>query len=170
VKLEKSHEIAATLPQVLAAITSEGYNLAIARLREEVAEASYHELERTAERVRYEVRSREYKRNKLGMLDRTETAAAVISSEADLRAGWVEWRFRSEDGGGRIQLSGRYRLAARDDRTAIQSEVTIEVKIPLLGGTIAKMIAGSMEKSAGLEMKLLEEHASGAQAPSLTAR
>ena len=159
-KVEKLHELVLPLPRVLAAITSEGYNLAIAKLREEVAECSYHELERSAERVRFEVRSQEYKRNKLGKLDRSQLAAAVVESECDLRAGKIEWRFRSEDGGGRIQLSGRYQLAARGpDRTTVQTEVTIEVKIPLLGGTIAKMIAGSMEKSARQEIALLEEHA-----------
>jgi hypothetical protein len=159
-KLERFHEIGAPLPKVLAAITSEGYNLAIARLREEVAEASYRELERSAQRVRYEVTNREYARNKLGKLDRARTAAAVIESEADLEAGRIEWRYRTEEGGGRIQLAGRYQLGARgSDRTSVQSEITIEVKIPLLGGAIAKMIAGSVEKSARREMELLEEHA-----------
>jgi hypothetical protein len=159
-KLEKIHEIAVPVEKVLAAITSAAYNLAIARLRDEVKEASFHELERSAERARYEVRSQEYKRNKLGKLDRTETANAVVASECDLKAGRVEWRFRSEDGGGRIQLAGRYLLSARGpERTTVQSEVTIEVKIPLLGGTIAKLIAGSMEKTAAEEIKLLEEHA-----------
>ncbi len=159
-KLERFHEVAAPLPKVLAAITSEAYNLAIAKLREEVAEASYRELERSTARVRYEVTSREYARNKLGKLDRSRTAAAVIASEADLEASRVEWRYRTEEGGGRIQLAGRYQLSARGgERTQVQSELTIEVKIPLLGGAIAKMIAGSVEKSARREMELLEEHA-----------
>lgn len=159
-KLERFHEIGAPLPQVLAAITSEGYNLAVAKLREEVAESTFHELERSAERARYEVRSREYTRNKLGKLDRSATAAAVIASEADLTAARIEWRYRTEESGGRIQLAGRYQLGARgSDRTSVQSEVTIEVKIPLLGGAIAKMIAGGVERSARREMELLEEHA-----------
>ncbi len=165
-KVTHTFEVPCPLEPVASAICSEGFQLESDRAREGVVSSSYAVVERGEGLLVFEVRSVEYKRTKLGGLDRSATTTATTRFRWSAGARALEWSYHGE-GGGRMKLGGSYRLAPSSAGTRVSCETTIEVDIPLLGGQIAKYISRQLEQSWPQLDALLTRHAraAGAAAP-----
>jgi hypothetical protein len=59
----------------------------------------------------------------------------------------------------RIKLSGRYLILPVGQETKMESVVDLEVKIPIIGGGIAKFVLKEVESSVRSALPILERHA-----------
>ncbi len=105
----------------------------------------------------FELRAKEHKRKKTGGLDKGTTIETVTKCRWDVKARQQTWDYFGQDA--RMKLSGIYKVEPLgEEKTRFTHEVTIEVKIPLIGKQIAKMIAREFERPDDRYPKLMERY------------
>lgn len=134
--------------RVVEVLCSEAFQLSLERKREGVSGTEYVVVERSDARLVFELRSREYKRTMTGGFDRSGTVSSTTRNTYDAAARTLRWTYSSANSE-RIVLEGTYRFApdGGGGGTRVVHDITIEARIPLVGGRIAKYIAGEMERS-----------------------
>jgi hypothetical protein len=165
-KVLRSFTIPASLEDAAATLCSESFNLERERMREEVVSTSFHLLEESAELRVFEVRSVEYRRTKLGSIDRSGTCESKTQNRWDGRAHMLSWVYSGGAAPTRMAISGVYRLTpdGRSEATRVEHDVSIEVKVALIGGQISKLAAREFEQTAPRYEQLLVRHAVGRRA------
>jgi hypothetical protein len=164
--LRRESRFAAPPETVGAIFCSEALQLPAEREREGVAETSFVVTESTEECLVFELRSREYKRTLTGGLDRSATIASRTRNVWDRGAGTIRWSYESGNSE-RVTIEGVYRLVPdgpNGGATRMAQEISVDVRIPLVGARVAKYILGEMEKSMAqqdrrIETLLAERHA-----------
>lgn len=160
-QLRRETRFAAPPDRVAAVLCSEELHLTLERAREGVAETAFVVVAApggpaAAGRTVFELRGREYRRTLTGGIDRRETVASVTRNEYDAAVGTLRWSYQSGNSE-RIAISGTYRLLPDGDGTRLVHDVTVDVRMPLVGGRVAKYIAGEMEKSLSVQDRLMEK-------------
>lgn len=130
--------------KVVEVLCDPDFNVAREKLRDGVISSEFHLLREAENETLFELRSTEYKRKKTGGLDRSAQVQTVTECRYDPRGRRLSWQYRGE-GGKMIQLGGVYFVEAKGDQTRFTHEVSIEVKIPIIGKQIAKLIAKEFE-------------------------
>lgn len=134
-------------PQLVAEVlNSEAFNIASERMRDEFVSTEYIVHERREDRLVYELRTVEYKRSKTGALLRDTTFTSSNISTWDPAARTLRWVYRGQLGE-RADFSGIFRLHEHGAGTRLVHEISVEVRIPLLGGTVARAVCRAFEKS-----------------------
>ena len=151
--------IPASLEDASAAICSEAFNVEREKMRDEVVSTSYHLVEESPEHRVFEMRSVEYKRTKLGGIDRSGTCESKTQNRWDGRARSLSWVYSGGAAPARMAVSGVYRLTSSGESTSVEHDVSIEVKVALIGGQISKLAAHEFEKTAPRYEQLLGRHA-----------
>lgn len=159
--LLESFEVDAHVDRVALALCSEAFNLAAEKEREEVVATRYVVLEQNDAGLQFEVRSTEYKRTKTGRLDKSGTVQSMIHNRYRARDMTLAWDYKGV-GSRWVTISGVYRLTPDGGRTRVVHDITIDVHIPLIGGKIARYIAGEFKTAAGRFERLLKLHTSDA--------
>jgi len=158
VKIVRTLELDASPARALEVLCEEGYNVERERSREEVVSTRFALVRRSEEETVFELRSVEYRRGKLGALDRSGTCESLTTSRSRPREGTLTWSYSGGSMGSRATLGGVYRLTPRGPAGArLVHEITIEVHVPLIGGQIAKVAGREFEKACpGFEAILLK--------------
>jgi hypothetical protein len=130
--------------KVLSAVTSEEFQIAQRKTDAAVVEAEYREVRRTDQELLFEVHSVEYERGMTG-LDKKKTVKSVMSSKWDLTKLTGTWTYTNE-ATDRFKLGGTDRLERAGDGTRAAYEISVEVKIPLMGKKIEGLIAKEIAK------------------------
>ncbi len=115
------------------AFSSEAYNQAEGNSREDVVSASFHLQQETEAEVRYEVRYVEYRRTKLGTVDRSGTTPAHTENRYDKAGHALHWVYKGGAAVDRLSVSGVYRLQPEGEGTRVVHEACIAFRVPLLG-------------------------------------
>jgi hypothetical protein len=158
-KIVRKIPLEAPLDKALEALSCEGYNLEREKGRPEVVSTEFHVLEKTAERIVFELRTTEYKRTMTGAIDKGGTAKSVTRSTWNARDRTLTWVYEGGAAPLKMALSGIYRFEAQGDRTTLTHEITVEVKVPLIGEKIAKIAGREFEKSADGYEPILKRYA-----------
>jgi len=161
-KLTREFDVAAPRERVATALCSESFQLEVERARVEVVSTAYHVTERSESSLCFEIRSVEYKRTKLGGIDRSGTLDAVTRCRWSAKDHALSWEYAG-GAGERVKLSGVYRLHAGEVEgpTNVTYEMNIDVRIPLIGGQIAKLIAREFENTWPRYQAILRRHTAG---------
>jgi len=114
------------------------------KLDDAVVDSKFVEIKRDDDRLVFELRSTEYERGMTG-LNKKKTVQSVTRAEWDLRARKSTWTYSSPSYK-LFTLSGAHRIEAAGDKARLVSDFTVEVKMPLVGGKIEKMIVDGMGK------------------------
>jgi carbon monoxide dehydrogenase subunit G len=157
-KLVKSFSVDAPPERVAQALCSEAFNVAAETDREEVVSARVVAIQELPESRVFEVRSTEYKRTRLGRIDRSGTVESVTRHTYDPRVMTLSWDYRGA-GSRWVTVAGVYRLSPSADGTRVVHDITIDVHVPLLGEKIAKLIAREFDEAAGRFERLLRRYA-----------
>jgi hypothetical protein len=142
--------------EVAGALCDEAYAVAADALREGVVRSRFEIVEKADDRSVFRVHSTEYKRKMTGGLDRNATVETVTDHCWSARDRTLTWVYHGE-GGDRFHLRGVYRLAPAGPGTRLTHEVTVEVRIPLIGGQIEKHVIAAFEKPDPRYTRLMEE-------------
>lgn len=136
------------------------FNVDREKLRDGVISSEFELVEQGEREMRFDLRTKEYKRKKTGGIDRSGTFESVTHCRWDPKARQLGWDYHG-DGGDMVVLSGVYRLEpVSEEKTRFAHDVTIEVKIPLLGKQIAKQIARQFQREDDRYPKLWERYLS----------
>jgi hypothetical protein len=158
IELKRNFTIPATVDRVARALCSEAYSIEGAEMREEVVSATHRVISEDEGRVEYEVAYVEYARTKTGGINRGETVSSRTRSVLDRQTWTLSWTYTTE-ASERFRLDGLYRLTPQGEATHVDYRVTIDVRVPLIGNRIAKMVAKGYEESLPTLQARLTKHA-----------
>ncbi|MBU0551097.1 DUF2505 domain-containing protein [Myxococcota bacterium] len=158
VTLKLSDRIPAPLEVVAEALCGRAYNEAIQRAREDNVSVTYIDLGDGPPR-RYEVRLVSYKRKLTGAVDRGATEGSTIHYSYDPQRSALDWRYARQDGDPRVNISGVTRLVAEGGATRVDREVYIDLRLPVIGAGIAKLIVQGFRRGLKRNQATLKEMA-----------
>jgi len=133
-------------PDVVArVICGERYNVENQVSREDVVDARYESIEEGEDRARFDVHVTSYKRTKTGGIDKNATQRSTTEYRWEGRTSALHWKHIDEEGD-RVNVGGVTRLRPEGSGTRIDREVTIDIRIPVIGRGIAKIVEREFKK------------------------
>ena len=138
--------IPAPIERVTALLCSERYCLATQRAREDNVDASYEALDATDVETLFDVHVTSYGHKKTGKLDRSRTEKSVTHYRYDKATRILHWQHEGEHGS-RVNVHGETKLASEGSRTRIDRVVTIDIRVPLIGRAITRLVEAGFRKS-----------------------
>jgi hypothetical protein len=137
--------VPATVDRVADLLTSETYNMRMQTDREDVTDAKYAVQEDSDSTCRYRMDVVHYKRTKTGKLDKSVLENSTTHYTYDRRANRLDWRYEGPEGK-RVDVHGVTLLTPQGDGTRVQREVEIQIKIPVVGRGLAKIVEGKFRE------------------------
>ena len=128
-------------PDALVTVLTDEAFLIARHTGETAASATVPERRRDGDRLTIGVEADEYARTLTGV-DRSRTERARITYTWDVRRRSCAWRWRGAQGA-RVGIEGTMRVrppAGGGGGSEIESEFTVEVRLPLIGGAIERRI------------------------------
>ena len=108
-------------------------------------EASVEEKSRTDDRLAFDVHTLDYARGITGV-DRSKTEKNRSAYEWDLKAKRATWTYHGSQGK-MVRVWGGIRIEPEGDGSKLVNDFNVEVKIPLMGGKIEKLVLKEVSKS-----------------------
>jgi hypothetical protein len=128
----------------------------IARQKSQGAlEVNVKEVSRTDDRFVFEVHAKEYARGLTGV-DKSKTEINVSKYDWDLKAKRGTWT-HSTSQGERVKVWGSVQIQPDGDNAKIVNDFNIEIKIPLVGGKLEKMVMKEVAKGWANYEKVIRE-------------
>ena len=148
--------VSAPLDSVAAVLCSEEYNIEMQQSREDVVSVEYTTTEDSSETLEFELRFVLYRRTKTGGIDRSgkTNTRTVYRYNRSTHVLWWQQRGEEEE---RVEISGETTLFPDGKGTRIERDVTIDVRIPVIGRGLKKLIEREFKKGFGrVEQKVKE--------------
>jgi hypothetical protein len=141
---EKTFRFEVSPDKLLEVLIDEEYQ--VARQKSQGAlEVNVKEISRTDERFVFEVHAKEYARGITGV-DKSKTEINVSTYDWDLKAKRGTWK-HSTSQGERVKVWGSVQVQADGENSKLVNDFNLEIKIPLVGGKIEKMVMKEVAKS-----------------------
>lgn len=134
------------IEEVAELLCSDRYAQETQRVREDILDVRHQVLSDTDDEKTYQVCCTTYRRTKMGTLDKKSREESEVHFRFDKKAHVLHWRREGEQGK-RVIANGVTRLTPKDGGTQIDREVTLQIKIPLIGGTIQKVVEREFRKA-----------------------
>jgi hypothetical protein len=109
------------------------------------AGATVREVSRDAVRLVQELHSDDYARTRVGGIDRSRIEPSTTRYEWDLAARECRWTWRGPQDA-RVGLRGRIAVRAAGAGSELETEFEVDVRIPLIGGVVERIIAAEIEE------------------------
>ena len=156
-RIEHSRDYPVPADELLRAVTAPEYQV-LRETSQGAIKASVRELSRTDARLVYEVDITNYARGMTGV-DKSKTERAVATYTWDLEAGRGDWTYKTVHGD-RVKIWGTLRVLEAGAGSRLTSEINLDVKIPLMGRRIEKMIAAGINEGRPTFDKTLQDFVS----------
>jgi len=156
-QVTQSFRVPHPLERVEAVLNDTDYLVEREKLREGVISSRYELIQEREHEIIFELRTTEYKRKMTGGLDRSGTVETITKCRSDVTHHTSSWDYHGE-AGKVMTLKGVYRLTANGDETQLIHDVTVEVKIPLIGKRIAKSIIENFDKPNPSYQELMDRY------------
>jgi len=139
VTITHTMNVPASVDQVADLLTNEPYNMRMQNDREDVTRASYAVDSDDDAQRRYRMNVTHYKRTKTGKLDKSVLENSTTHYRYDKRSHVLYWRHEGSEGK-RVDVHGETRLTPEGNGTRVHREVEIQIKIPVVGRGLAKIV------------------------------
>ncbi len=143
--IEHVSTVAAPRDVVARTIIGEAYNIENQTSREDVIEARYEVVEGGDDRLRFDVHVVSYARNKTGGIDRSRQERSRTEYRWDGATHTLRWTHVGEHGD-RVDVGGVTRLVDEGERTRVERTVHIDIRIPVIGRGIARIVEREFRK------------------------
>lgn len=124
-------------------VTSADFHVARSALLEHPS-SQVERYQRTDDRVTFEVHCVEYAKGLRGV-DESKTERTVTSYDFDLKSMRGEWEYHGPQGK-RTHIWGDMTVSVEGERARLTQRFNVEMKIPLVGGQIEKLVMKSVDK------------------------
>ena len=152
---EKIFRFEAPPDKLLEVLIDEEYQ--IARQKSQGAlEVNVKEVSRSDDRFVFEVHAKEYARGLTGV-DKSKTEINVSTYDWDLKAKRGAWTHRTSQGD-RVRVWGTVQIQPDGENSKLVNDFNIEIKIPLVGGKIEKMVMKEVAKGWANYENVIREH------------
>jgi|ETNmetMinimDraft_26_1059896.scaffolds.fasta_scaffold15466_3 hypothetical protein len=153
--------VSASPDRVAELLCSERYSLTQQKAREDCVDARYEAKGETDTHLEFEVHLVSYAHKRTGKLDRNKTENSTTAYRYDKGTRTLYWQHHGNHGD-RVDVHGDTKLVdAGGDRTRIVRDVTIDIRVPVVGRAIAKIVETKFRQSfdgvGALIVKLLAE-------------
>lgn len=140
---------------VIEELCSEEFMLAAQRTREDVIDVAYELLEETPAYRRFAVAYTHHRRTKSGRLDRDAVDSSRTEYELRQDARALTWRHIGPESK-RVSVTGDVRFVELGPNSSrIDREITIDIRIPVVGRAVAKVVEAQFRKGlAGSDVAL----------------
>ncbi len=159
-KIKDTFTVPVALEDLVKVLTSEAYNLDSEKMREGVVSSEYKLKDQTDARTLYEMHTTEYSRTKTGGLNKNDHTHTILTHTYTAASRTLTWVYGNAKGSSRLELAGVYTLTPLGDQSRLEHEVEINVRIPLIGGKIAKFICKQFQGTFPEHQALLKKHLS----------
>ena len=132
--------------QVAELLCSGRYAQETQKVREDIIDVRHQVLSDTDDEKTYQVSCTTYRRTKMGTLDKSSTEQSTVHFRFDKKTHILHWQREGEQGKWVI-ANGVTRLTPKDGGTEIDREVTLKIKIPVIGGPIQKIVEREFRKA-----------------------
>lgn len=146
--------------QVARVLCSEPYNVEVEAGREGVAKTEFCLLSSDDSGCRFEMRSVEYQRTPTGGLNRKVTGTSQLRHVYEAGPRVLRWDYAQQGSGPKLDLRGTYRIEPTKAGCHVVHDVDIEVRIPLIGKAISRLVARQFEADLPRYQKALQKHLS----------
>jgi len=146
----------ATAEKLFDVLTNSDFQVAQRKNDSAVVDAEFHEVSRSDTRLEFEVRATEYERGMTG-LNKKKTLKSVTKVNWDIKKLSGSWVY-SQESQTRFKLSGTHKIEEAGDKARYISGFTVEVKVPLVGKKIEKLILEGMSKGRDGYDNLVRDH------------
>ncbi len=142
------HEMTVSAPvdAVAELLCSERYSLTQQRSREDCVDARWEALGETDDQIEFEVHLTSYAHKKTGKLDRSRTEQSTTRYRYDKRSHTLHWKHHGEHGD-RVNVHGVTRMVDEGGGTRIIRDVTIDIRIPVIGRAISRIVEAKFRQS-----------------------
>jgi hypothetical protein len=138
-----SKEFDCTADKLFGIITSGEFHRARSDLLDNPS-ADFKETERTESRLKFEVHCVEYAKGVMGV-DKSKTEKSVTRYDCDLKNRKIEW-FYDGPKGQRVKVWGDMAVTETSGGARVRQNFNVDIKIPLVGGKIEKIVAKETAK------------------------
>lgn len=155
-KTSNTFTVSASPDKVYEVLTSQTFEEANQASQDGVKSIRFQDIDRNEHGIKYEVFRDEVHRGLKGNdPSKTDKGHVIVTWKAVDRSS--TWTYTSS-AGHPITISGATRIVAAGDRTSITTEFNADVRVPLLGGKIEKMILAEVDKTWPSYERLVNEH------------
>ena len=158
-RITKTFDLPAAAEAVEQMLCGEAFNVDEGVSRADCVSAEFKLIERTEQRVVFEVHYQEYKRSRLGRIDKSGTNPGKTHNTYDTGARTLRWVYSSPATGDRFSLTGQWSIEPRGDGCRLTYSADLEIRIPLIGNKIAKLIAKEVEDDFPRLERIIRTHA-----------
>ncbi len=133
-------------PDVVLATVSDTAFLEANFLQQDNPEAKVTERSRTEDKLILDCHVTEYAKGMSGV-DRTKTQKTTTVYDWDLRGRKGKWTYDNPSTQGKMaKVWGKSVITAEGDGSALYEEFSVNIKVPLMGGKIEKIILGKVKE------------------------
>ena len=157
-KIKDTFTVPVPVEELVQVMVSEAYNLDSEKMRVGVVSSEYKLKEQGDARTLYEMHTTEYSRTKTGGLNKNDHTHTILTHTYTAANRTLTWVYGNASGKSRLELAGVYTLTPMGERTRLEHEVEINLRIPLIGGKISKFIARQFEGTFPEHQALLKKH------------
>ncbi|MBN2498354.1 MAG: DUF2505 domain-containing protein [Deltaproteobacteria bacterium] len=143
-QVERMFRFSADTDRLLSVLIDEDYQHAREKAQGALS-SKVDQVERTDERLVYKVSTTEYAKGMTGV-DKSKTEESQVTYEWDLKRKRAKWTYAGPHGK-MVSVQGELRIQPDGDGSNLTSVFQADVKVPLVGGKIEKMILAEVEKS-----------------------
>ena len=143
--------------KVAAILADTEFHLDMDRKRDDIAGTDMLPTKQSGDIAEFTMVTKEYKRALTGI-----NRSAYTEGRTDFR--WngathvLDWNYISGEEPKRIKVCGQYRIESEGSGCRLIHDYTIEIKIPLVGGKISKLVDREFTKSFTTFEKLVREY------------
>jgi hypothetical protein len=152
---EKTFQFELTPDDLVKVMTSQEYTESWEK-EKGALEVTIKEISSSEERLVREIHTTEYARGITG-IDKSKTEVNVNTQDWDLKNHKCSWTLKMPHGP-RVRVAGTMQVSPSGDQAQLTSRFSVDVKIPLVGGKIEKMVGKEVEKGWPRFEKVLREH------------
>ncbi len=144
--LKKERTVNCSADKLVSVLTHPEFEIEKQKKASGAIDATVKEIRRNDEEAVYEIHSTEYAKGVTGV-DRSKTESIVIRMRWNLKERHSEWTWEGPHGK-KVAVSGTMQVKPVDENhCTLISTMDVEIKIPLVGSQVEKMVIREVEKN-----------------------
>jgi hypothetical protein len=157
-RINLTFTLPAQLEKVTEVLCAEAYYVEEGNSRDYIVSTFYRLLNKTKDLLEFELHYVEYKRTKMGRVDKSATIPTRCHHLYHQKEQSLKWTYLLHENGARVSICGTYHFYPRAETTLVEHQIDIDVRLPLIGEQIAKLIAKGFKEDFPRYLRLLTRH------------